>query len=264
MAYRFIFRHNVLVSIPNAAATAFLLPLCSSRSSTIFCLSDTIPGATRPAMRMATLWLLVPMAGLWSMDRSTAFNFMISRPVVVAAVIGALCGNFGWCLFGGVIFEISGLTDLPVGTRISKDDTFGAFVYSYITSMMPEITLDYAIFTALIAYVLVFPATYTIVFIRWINKQLYIRYPGREGFLIVSGQVIAFIRGVVVYLGGAVLVNAVLRATYGHIMLPGVSMLIIVAGLALFAGYFSGFLHDSLRVKTALLIAGGVFSWLVL
>ncbi len=90
-------------------------------------------------------FLLVPLAGLLSMDRLTAFNFMLSRPLVVSALIGAVGGNFLWCLVGGVFFELVGLLDLPVGTHIACEDTFGAFAYSVLAVWMPIVDVTGAL-----------------------------------------------------------------------------------------------------------------------
>ncbi|MDR2870428.1 MAG: hypothetical protein LBV04_08265 [Deferribacteraceae bacterium] len=208
--------------------------------------------------------LLIPLAGLWSMDRSTAFNFMISRPLVVAAVIGGISGNFIWCFAGGILFEIIGLMDMPVGTRISRDSTFAAFVFAYVIAHLPVVTTEYCFFTLIIAYVLVFPATYSIVFTRWINKKLYQRSPHRESFLIWTGQAIAFARGVIVYAGGAVLISWLIEYAAGRLIVPSVSFLWLVIFFCFLAGYFSGFLTASMRLKIALLLLGGAFAWLIL
>jgi PTS system mannose-specific IIC component len=210
------------------------------------------------------LAILILLAGLWSMDRSTAFNFMISRPVVVSATIGALCGNFSWCIMGGMLFEIVGLMDLPMGTRISKDDTFGAFFYAYVIANMPTVTVGYSVFIMVIAYLLIYPSTYSIVFTRWLNKKLYQHMPAQEGFLIWSGQAISFVRGVVVYLGVAVLASYFVNHSAGLLVLPHVGFLVLVALFCFFTGYFAGFFTATVRLKIGLLLLGGAFAWLIL
>ena len=198
------------------------------------------------------------------MDRRTAFNFMLSRPVIVAAAIGGICGNFTWCLAGGVLLEIIGLMDLPVGTRISKDDTFAAFAYSYVISGLSEVTPEYCFFILIISYLLMYPVTYTIVFTRWINKILYLSYPRKEGMLIFAGQAISFLRGVIVYAGGSVVLNWFIKDTAGKIIIPEINFLWLVVIFCFVAGYFSGFLHESARMKTILLLLGGAFAWIIL
>ncbi len=214
-------------------------------------------------------WFWLPVAGLLAMDRRTAFNFMFSRPLVISVVIGIVGGNMNWCLLGGVFFEIIGLMDLPVGTRVSLDDTFGAFAYSIFTVYTQTPTLESSLLAIIIAFTLIFPVTAAVFFIRWCNKLLLLSAmknstAGKEIRLIAAGQALSFLRGVICYAAGTLLLiktHAFLTTYFEikHIAMPTVAII-----ACLIAGYFSGFFHSSLKTKVVFLLAGGVFSWLLL
>lgn len=210
-------------------------------------------------------WVLLPLSGILSMDRNTAFNFMISRPFFVAALIGGLFGNVQWCILGGIVFEVSGLLDLPVGTRVNRDDTFAAFVYSCVISTLQSVTLEQALLVMLFSYILMYPATSTIFFTRWLNKRLYLKFPqNKEGLLILAGQAISFIRGVIIYNAGAYIVSAMYNAVNSKLVLPDIPPVVGIIVVCFVGGYFSGLFHNSVKLKAVLLLSGGVLSWLLL
>jgi len=64
-------------------------------------------------------------------------QLMISRPVVIAPIIGLLCGNGTVGLFVGVLIELLWISDLPVGAAIPSDDTlFAAVASGVITTIV--------------------------------------------------------------------------------------------------------------------------------
>ncbi len=66
------------------------------------------------------------LGGILHMDRTCAFQFLISRPIVVASIIGAALGDFTIGLKSGMILEILWLGIQPLGTSIPPDDTLVA------------------------------------------------------------------------------------------------------------------------------------------
>jgi len=77
------------------------------------------------------------VGALLSLDRTAWGQLMISRPVVLAPIIGLLCGNGAVGLFVGVLIELLWISDLPVGAAIPSDDTlFAAVASGVITTIV--------------------------------------------------------------------------------------------------------------------------------
>ena len=77
------------------------------------------------------------VGALLSLDRTAWGQLMISRPVVLAPIIGLLCGNGTVGLFVGVLIELLWISDLPVGAAIPSDDTlFAAVASGVITTIV--------------------------------------------------------------------------------------------------------------------------------
>lgn len=66
--------------------------------------------------------------GLISVDRTAAFQMMISRPLVAASITGVMLGNPAVGLVTGVIIELLFIGDLPVGRYVPVNDTSVAIV----------------------------------------------------------------------------------------------------------------------------------------
>ncbi len=85
-----------------------------------------------------TFVLAAMFAGLISVDRFAAFNLMLSRPIVVALILGLIFGNPDECFYIGLVFEAVGLIDVPFGTRIPpKEDSFGTFAACTLFAVLP-------------------------------------------------------------------------------------------------------------------------------
>lgn len=68
--------------------------------------------------------ILVSVAGgLLSLDRTAAFQVMVSRPIVAAPVIGCLLGHPEWGLIVGAALELLLIGDLPVGRYVPVHET---------------------------------------------------------------------------------------------------------------------------------------------
>lgn len=210
------------------------------------------------------IFLWIPVAGFWAMERVVAINFLLSRPVVVASVIGLVTGNIKICLLGGVFFEIMGLMDVPVGTKIPKDDTFASFSYcitmSYGNFNAP---VEAALFCIVVSYLVMFPVSAGAVFIRWVNKKLYEIYKDElvEGKLIFLGVALSFVMGAVIYSAGTFVVAGLHSLVLSMIKLLHVSIPVLTVLLSLLFGYFSGFFQIRYKEKFIILLLGGLFSW---
>jgi len=80
---------------------------------------------------------LIPWTGLTlllatlSMDITAVGQFMVSRPIVVGPLIGALLGNPGIGLATGALVELIWIGDLPVGAHRPIDNTLLAGVGTF-------------------------------------------------------------------------------------------------------------------------------------
>lgn len=63
------------------------------------------------------------IGALIAIDRTAAFQVMISRPIVAAPVIGVLLGNPAAGLLTGVALELLFIGELPVGRYVPVNDT---------------------------------------------------------------------------------------------------------------------------------------------
>ncbi|MDR2884338.1 MAG: hypothetical protein LBV09_04455 [Deferribacteraceae bacterium] len=215
---------------------------------------------------MSLFW--IPLAGLFAMDRRAAFNFMLSRPFVVSAIMGLIGDNLIWCLIGGIFFEIIGLMDLPVGTKISRDDTFGAFAYSLTVITCYIHSYDAALVALVLSFIMMLPSTLTVRYRRHVNAQLFTIFQERswlerhEGLLMFIGELLSFIRGMFIYSIGALIVIFLYALIYRHVIsdIPTSALILLCC---LFGGYFSGFFQARGWSKMLFLFAGGAAQWLI-
>ncbi len=148
--------------------------------------------------------LLLLLSGIASVDRNAAFNLMISRPVVLSTIIGILFGNPTMCFMVGVLFEMIGLVDVPVGTHIPRDDTFAAYTFSLLIGFNLVTTVSDALIALLLIILFIHPVTFTDKLTRKLNKTLFLNQKKKNHNiktkpLIIRGIIISFIRGIIVY-----------------------------------------------------------------
>ena len=86
---------------------------------------------------MSHLLPLVFLLGLVSLDATAVGQFMVSRPIVVGPLVGALMGDTGLGLALGALCELIWMADLPVGAHLPIDLTLLAGV---ATAMAVELT----------------------------------------------------------------------------------------------------------------------------
>jgi mannose/fructose/N-acetylgalactosamine-specific phosphotransferase system component IIC len=70
--------------------------------------------------------------GAISLDRTAAFQTMVSRPLVTAPLVGWMLGNPLMGLAVGVVLELLFIGDLPVGTHIPVNETGLAVVITSV------------------------------------------------------------------------------------------------------------------------------------
>lgn len=216
---------------------------------------------------------LIIFSGFISIDRFAGLNIMISRPIIVAGIIGIVFNNIYAALMIGLIFEFIGMLEVPVGTIIAHDDTFGGYagasavLLGYVNS--DAVNILAAIF---IISLLMYPVTLSDKWFREINRYLVNKsvvnnQTGNENKLIVLGIFLAFIRGVVVY-NAALIIVLVFMRIMSNIELHFTNLYEPVVALSIIAIFMSGYLLRYLiinRLYKVLLLALGVAAgwWII-
>ncbi len=85
-----------------------------------------------------TLFFIL-VCGFLYLDRVSAFQMMIHRPLVVSVIAGLLFGRITECATLGVLLEMLWISKLPVGAAVPPDDTgaaiFGSFALIVLSSL---------------------------------------------------------------------------------------------------------------------------------
>ncbi len=227
-------------------------------------------------MEEISIWqiiFLIIFSGFISIDRLAGLNIMISRPIIVSGIIGIVFNNIYAALMIGLIFEFIGMLEVPVGTTIAHDDTFGGYagasavLLGYINP--DAVNILAAIF---IISLLMYPVTLSDKGFREINRYLVKKSvinnkTGNENRLISLGIFLAFIRGVVVYNAGLIIV-LVFMSIINTIELHFTNLYKPVVALTIIATFMSGYLLRFLiinRLYKVLLLALGVAAgwWII-
>jgi mannose/fructose/N-acetylgalactosamine-specific phosphotransferase system component IIC len=215
---------------------------------------------------MIQLILLIIFSGIIAVDRSAGFNSMISRPLVVSIIIGLIFGSVELCFLGGLIFEIIGLVDVPVGTRVTRDDSFGAYALSIILSFHTISGLSSFILALMLVLLLTYPVTLSQNLCRRVNKSFYLNELRRTeefdaGKLIKLGLLVHFIQGILVY-------NLALASIYFFynlfaIHLPASDNYLpyLVFTVVFLSGFLLRFLSGNSYIKYVIFISGLVLGW---
>ncbi|MBI2413231.1 MAG: PTS sugar transporter subunit IIC [Deltaproteobacteria bacterium] len=205
--------------------------------------------------------ILVSVAGgVLSLDRTAAFQVMVSRPIVTAPVIGWLLGHPEWGLVAGAALELLLIGDLPVGRYVPVHETsLAALVTGMVVAALEAMGASdgYAglrsEMTVLpLAILMAFPASRVFqkadIITRKMNARLF-----ETAAVSVEG-------------GGAALIRNNLKGAAFFLVTNTVALLLTAVPLMLGASYF--FTRFALRPFTAafagLLLAGaGAAAWSV-
>ncbi len=216
---------------------------------------------------------LVIFSGFISIDRLAGLNIMISRPIIVAGIIGIVFNNIYAALMIGLIFEFIGMLEVPVGTTIAHDDSFGGYAGAsavLLGYVSPDaVNILAAIF---IISLLMYPVTLSDKGFREINRYLVKKsvvnnQTGNENKLIALGIFLAFIRGVVVYNAGLIIVLVFMNIIsnielhFTNLYEPVVALTIIATFMA---GYLLRFLIINRLYKVLLLALGVAAGWWII
>ncbi|WP_041223633.1 PTS sugar transporter subunit IIC [Deferribacter desulfuricans] len=217
-------------------------------------------------------FLMLLISGLISVDRNSALNLMISRPIFIAMFIGLLFGNFYTIFLVGILFELIGLIDLPVGTHIPRDDSFMTYVACLVLTYI-NVDNVYKLFI-LITLVIIFsfPVTFTDLIVRKINQNIYLKnrvkgYNFPISKVISWGVILSFFRGVIIY-------NAIFFLVY-YIYTQIVSINIkfsfdkdlnsfLILIICFASGYLIRFLSFKSVVKYLIFTLGIIMGWFLI
>lgn len=210
------------------------------------------------------------LSGLASVDRLAGFNIMLSRPIVVAGIVGYIFGNVELCLYVGILFEFIGMLEVPVGTTIALDDTFGGYAASILLSIGATSNNAISILFCISIIVLVmYPVTYTDKYCRRYNSKLILRSiennkKDYESKLISLGVIISFLRGLFIYNIATFIVWLIVLyldkfhntsfSSYSSVVLLSVFMI----------GYLVRFFYVKSMYKALFLVSGIFVGWFLL
>lgn len=227
-------------------------------------------------MEEISIWqiiFLIIFSGFISIDRLAGLNIMISRPIIVSGIIGIVFNDIYAALMIGLIFEFIGMLEVPVGTTIAHDDTFGGYagasavLLGYINS--DAVNILAAIF---IISILMYPVTLSDKGFREINgylvkKSVINNKTGNENKLVALGIFLAFIRGVIVY-NAALIIILVFMSIISNIEHHFTNLYKPVIALTIIATFMSGYLLRFLIInrlyKVLLLALGMAAGWWII
>lgn len=116
------------------------------------------------------------VGGVISLDAMTAWQVMISRPVVAGPIIGWLCGDIETGLIIGAILELLWINILPIGTVIPPDASATAIMATaqaiFARQLSPYQSLDVIIMLAIMCAVPLGTILKKIdIWFRWFNRK---------------------------------------------------------------------------------------------
>lgn len=213
---------------------------------------------------------LLILSGLSSVDRLAGLNIMLSRPIVVSGIVGYIFGNIELCLLIGILFEFLGMLEVPVGTTITLDDTFGGYASSVLISIgAASYNAISLLICVSIIVLLMYPVTMTDKYCRSFNGKLIenaFKYNKEdyESRLILFGLLISFLRGLFVYNIMTIAVFVILifvdkihntsYSVYASIILLSIFMI----------GYLVRFFSVRFVIKFVFLLSGICIGWFML
>jgi len=79
-------------------------------------------------MSMTPLVICIFIGSLLWLDRVFMFQLMVSRPIIIASVIGLILGDFSLGLLVGASIELIWINSAPVGSYLPHDDSYCAII----------------------------------------------------------------------------------------------------------------------------------------
>lgn len=108
-------------------------------------------------MIIAEIVLISLVGGFISIDRTAAFQVMISRPVVTSPLIGMMLGDVMAGIQAGLIIELLWIGALPVGASVPPDETIVSILVPAFAIWQKRITGQEGLDALALAMVLTIP-----------------------------------------------------------------------------------------------------------
>ena len=116
------------------------------------------------------------VGGAIHLDRTAAFQFMVSRPIVAGPLIGWLLGEVHVGLLVGILMELLWINYLPMGSFIPPNETFAAIVASgtvcLCSSRIGTTVREMVMFGVLLAVPMAYVGRYLDILVRRCNVIL--------------------------------------------------------------------------------------------
>lgn len=213
-------------------------------------------------------WLfLILFSGLISVDRRTALHLMISRPLFISLTIGIMTSNVYLCLLAGIMIEIYGSIDVPVGTKIPKDDSFLAYVFSLLIGFDVLHSPTDFIIGVLLCVVFLYPITFLEYLLRKINLSMYESFMKKHllnpGSLIFRSLILSFLKGVLGYNIVFLVVSFILTELKFDFEIYGETYQYFIIVTMFLVGYIIRFLSFKSFYKYIVLLAGIAAGWFI-
>lgn len=214
--------------------------------------------------------ILFLLSGLASLDRIAGMNIMLSRPIVLSGMIGYTFDTLIICLLVGSIFEFIGMLEVPVGTVVTKDDTFAGYSASVLISLGATSQNAVSLLLSIILVgIMIYPVTLTDVYARKFNQLMISisfknKNTDKDSLLIRIGLVLAFLRGVIVYNIATAIIFAILyhiEPIHNTSYNPNLYLTLLAVFLM---GYMLRFFHIVTLLKPVVFMLGATFAWLIL
>ncbi len=152
-----------------------------------------------------SLWFLFisTIAGLFHLDVMVFGQFMFSRPIVVAPIIGILSGLPEVGLIVGIITELLYVSIIPVGIKIPPDSTTVAVLTVVCSERLIDIpvALFFAIiFGFLYKYIDIAQRSFNSLLLGWVDTAKAELVEQRVNLLIIYALFITYLKTVLFYL----------------------------------------------------------------
>jgi len=211
--------------------------------------------------------LLIIFSGLISVDSRAAFHLMVSRPLFISLVIGILTSNVYLCLLAGIMIEIYGSIDVPVGTKVPKDDTFFAYVLSLLIGFGILNSPTDFITGVLLCIIFIYPVTFLEQVVRKINLTMYESFMKKNllnpGGLLFRSFMLSFLKGAVAYNIAFFVISFILTQLELDFEIFGETYQYVTIVIMFLVGYIIRFLSFKSLYKYIVLLVGLTVGWFI-
>ncbi|MEF3255369.1 MAG: hypothetical protein K6348_07405 [Deferribacterales bacterium] len=206
---------------------------------------------------------LILLGGIASLDRFLALHMLLSRPFVISIIVGLLTSNLTYTFYVGLLIEFYGIIDVQVGTRLTREDTFLAYVLSLLVGLGYITDTFMFLLILLIFLIIMYPVGYTEVFVRDLNKFFLKRTKLTSSKIILIGSLMGIVRGIILYPLGFFIGVEIVSYFQNHVHWGGNFKFYSVFLTILLSGYVLRLLVVKSSYKYILFLIGLFLGWLI-